>query len=130
MHQRKSNIELLRKIWYLSIHLSIDLSISLSIYLSIYPSMYLSIYLSMYLSFCLSIYLIAMKKTAYLKNIFDLRLCQFISFIFYLKLLHKIFFIIFTVGLRQKVKILWENICMNDSSLVILAYTRRLNRSG
>ena len=28
---------------------------------------------------------------------------------FYLKLLHKIFFTTFTVGLKQKVKIMWEN---------------------
>ena len=46
-----------------------------------------------------------MKKTTYLKNIFDSCLYQFITFKFLLKPLHKIFFIIFTVGLKQKVKI-------------------------
>ena len=46
-----------------------------------------------------------MKKTTYLKNTFDSRLYQFIAFTFLLKPLHKIFFTIFTVGLKQKVKI-------------------------
>ena len=52
-----------------------------------------------------------MKKTTYLKNIFDSRLYQFIAFTFLLKPLHKIFFTIFTVGLKQKVKtakVSWE----------------------
>ena len=53
---------------------------------------------------------ITVKKTTttYLKNIFDSRLYQFIVFTFLLKPLHKIFFTIFTVNFKQKVKILWE----------------------
>ena len=55
---------------------------------------------------------ITVKKTiyTYLKNIFDSRLYQFIAFTFYLEPSHKIFFITFTVGLKQNVKILWEEI--------------------
>ena len=51
---------------------------------------------------------IAMKKTYYLKHIFDSRLYQFIAFTFLLKPLHKIFSTIFALGLKQNVKILWE----------------------
>ena len=51
---------------------------------------------------------ITRKKTACLKNIFDSRLYRFISFTFYLKQSHKIFFIVITVSLKQKLKILWE----------------------
>ena len=36
-----------------------------------------------------------------MKNIFDSRLCQFILFTFVLKLLHKIFFTIFTVSNKK-----------------------------
>ena len=43
-----------------------------------------------------------------MKNIFDSCLYQFILFTFALKPLHKIFFKIFTVNFKQKVKILWE----------------------
>ena len=46
-----------------------------------------------------------MEKTTYLKNIVDSRLYQFIAFTFLLKPLQKTFFEIFTVGLKQKVKI-------------------------
>ena len=46
------------------------------------------------------------KKTTYLENIFDSRLHQFIASAFLLKSLHKIFFTIFTVGLKEKVKML------------------------
>ena len=45
-----------------------------------------------------------MKKTTYLKNIFDSRLYQFIVFIFLLKPLHKIFLTIFTVNFKQKME--------------------------
>ena len=38
---------------------------------------------------------------------FDSCLYQFIAFIFLLKPLHKIFFTVVTVGLKQKVIILW-----------------------
>ena len=56
------------------------------------------------------------EKTTCLKNIFDSRLYQFILFTFVFKLLHKIFFKIFTVNFTLKVKILWEKIfSMNDS---------------
>ena len=51
---------------------------------------------------------ITRKKTACLKNIFDSRLYRFISFTFYLKQSHKIFFIVITVSFKQKLKILWE----------------------
>ena len=39
---------------------------------------------------------------------------------FYLKPLHKIkyFFTIITVGLKRKVKILWEKISVNDSNVI------------
>ena len=46
------------------------------------------------------------KKNYIFKNILDSRLYQSISFTFHLKPLRKIFFTIFTVGLKQKVKIL------------------------
>ena len=49
-----------------------------------------------------------MKNTTNVKDIFDSRLYQFIAFTFILKPLHKVFFTIFTVGLKQKIKILWE----------------------
>ena len=42
------------------------------------------------------------EKTTYVKNNFDSRLYYFIAFTFFLKPLHKIFFTIFTVGLKQK----------------------------
>ena len=50
---------------------------------------------------------IRMKKPTYSKNIFDSCLYQFIAFIFLLKPLHEIFFTVVTVGLKQKVIILW-----------------------
>ena len=43
-----------------------------------------------------------------MKNIFDSCLYQFILFTFVLKSSHKIFFIIVTINLKQKAKILWE----------------------
>ena len=48
-----------------------------------------------------------MKKNYTFEKYFRLTplLYQFITFTFLLKLLHKIFFTIFTVGLKQKVKI-------------------------
>ena len=54
-----------------------------------------------------------------MKNIFDSRLRQFILFTFVLKLLHKIFFTIFTVSFKQKAKILWEKILsVNDGKII------------
>ena len=50
---------------------------------------------------------IMMKKTIYLKNIFDSCLYEFIAFTFLLKPLHKLFFTIFTVALKRMVKIWW-----------------------
>ena len=47
------------------------------------------------------------KKITYLKNIDESLLYQFIVFTFLLKLLLKIFFTIFTVDFKHKVKILW-----------------------
>ena len=43
-----------------------------------------------------------------MKNIFDSGLYQFIVFTFVLKLLHQIFFTIFTVNFKQNAKTLWE----------------------
>ena len=43
-----------------------------------------------------------------MKDIFDSHLCQFNLFTFVVKPLHKIFLTIFTVGFKQKAKILWE----------------------
>ena len=47
------------------------------------------------------------KKITCLKNIDESLLYQFIVFTFLLKLLLKIFFTIFTVDFKHKVKILW-----------------------
>ena len=62
---------------------------------------------------------IMVKKTTYLKNIFNSRLYQSMEFTFLLKPLHKVFFTIFTINFKQEVKILWEKIfSVNDNNQI------------
>ena len=69
--------------------------------------MYVCMYICIYVCIYMYIYIervIMVKKPTYLRNNFNSRIYEFIAFTFLLKPLNKIFFTIFTVKFKQKLK--------------------------